>query len=1120
MNKIPPSPASARTRVNRCALVSLVVGTALGLVACGGGREEAATTATESVALNVVVRSDDPSVRTSGGFEASEAYLSSSRRILRSTGPAAEARIALAAPRAGFYELYAWWPQVAEGAGEALVTVRHAGGETQLRVDQRSLGGQWNSLGLFELPAGRGAEVIWRAAGAAPVLVDAVRFQYVGEQRPDLGFAASEVGVGLKDHAFQGRVHAHGGTAPYRYEFAAGRLPDGVVLDRATGELSGTPALPGSYGFTVRVSDAKGQQAAQELTLVVEESIDLEPVRTPATAEIGAGGTGGRRRAQSLGAGTTNSVDGLLSAIAATPEGEWRKVNQNLYSDVWAPASLRPLYGSGNPTPSKIIGAWSSFAWDSNRNLLILYGGGHANYRGNDVYLWRASTQMWERGALPSEMVQDALGNWNAIDGADRAPASAHTYDNALFLPVIDRILMVGGAADANGGHYMRQHTATTSRKTGAYLFNPAMAHPDKVGGSTGSHVRRVAPYPEVVGGNMWSNRDMYLNPTTPPPPSEAFVNGCTGSAVEGGKDVAFIRTTSAVYKYTIHDLADPSADTWQKVGIYYNGPGSKAVCSYDAERRILVRTGSQATPFVYWNLATPATNNRDVNVKPADPGGELTNLLASNAIAIADCGLDFDPVRREHKLWCGGGHVWSLKAPETLGATGWTVTRQPQPAQDVPNASVGTGVLGKWKYIESLDVFMALQDSVQGNVWIYKPVGWRMPGGGTPNAAPTVQLTEPTDGASFVGGTPIVITAQAADSDGSIARVEFFHGATKIGEDDSAPYSFTWHGAPVGSVSLSVRAVDNQGSQASAGPITVTVTSPPPANVPPSVSISAPTHGSVHPFGQPIVLQASAADSDGSVSTVEFFRGTTKLGEATTAPYQFSWAGAPLGSSTLTAVATDDDGAQTTSSPVTIQVQPAGSSPTTVVLRRGLDGYAGVAETYLSTYHQNTVFGASVSMQDQSANYSILMRFAIFQSEGGPVPDGATIQSARLSIYKASSYDMNYGVYRMLKPWPESSATWNVGMPGVPWSVAGANGAGSDFAAAADATAAIGFSAGWLTFDLTSAVQQMSGTVPLVNHGWRVKGITGNAANLKKFHTSEYAADPALRPRLEVSFQ
>jgi len=86
-------------------------------------------------------------------------------------------------------------------------------------------------------------------------------------------------------------------------------------------------------------------------------------------------------------------------------------------------------------------------------------------------------------------------------------------------------------------------------------------------------------------------------------------------------------------------------------------------------------------------------------------------------------------------------------------------------------------------------------------------------------------------------------------------------------------------------------------------------------------------------------VLQASASDSDGSVAKVEFFSGSTKLGEDTSAPYQLSWKPVGIGILSLKAVATDDDGATTTSDAITVTVlgvvviptpsAPAPSAPT-----------------------------------------------------------------------------------------------------------------------------------------------------------------------------------------------
>ena len=38
-------------------------------------------------------------------------------------------------------------------------------------------------------------------------------------------------------------------------------------------------------------------------------------------------------------------------------------------------------------------------------------------------------------------------------------------------------------------------------------------------------------------------------------------------------------------------------------------------------------------------------------------------------------------------------------------------------------------------------------------------------------------------------------LAATASDADGTVTKVEFFNGAAKLGEDTTAPYSFTWSG-------------------------------------------------------------------------------------------------------------------------------------------------------------------------------------------------------------------------------------------------------------------------------------------------------------------------------------
>ena len=88
----------------------------------------------------------------------------------------------------------------------------------------------------------------------------------------------------------------------------------------------------------------------------------------------------------------------------------------------------------------------------------------------------------------------------------------------------------------------------------------------------------------------------------------------------------------------------------------------------------------------------------------------------------------------------------------------------------------------------------------------------------------------------------------------------------------------------------------------------------------PPTVSLTAPAQDSEFTSPGSIQITASAFDSS-AVAKVEFYRGTTKLGEDTSAPFTFDWINPGPGVHELTAVATDDDGDSAASAPVDIRV-------------------------------------------------------------------------------------------------------------------------------------------------------------------------------------------------------
>jgi hypothetical protein len=189
------------------------------------------------------------------------------------------------------------------------------------------------------------------------------------------------------------------------------------------------------------------------------------------------------------------------------------------------------------------------------------------------------------------------------------------------------------------------------------------------------------------------------------------------------------------------------------------------------------------------------------------------------------------------------------------------------------------------------------------------------------PGTPPTVAITAPVEGTTFNAPATVSITADANDTDGTITKVEFFNGATKLGEDLDAPYAYNWTTVPQGSYTLTAKVTDNFGLTATSAPVNISVG--PPNTIAPTVAITAPANNANFIAPASVSIAADAVDSDGTVTKVEFFNGATKLGEDTEAPYLFTWTNVPAGSYVLTAKATDNLTATTTSAPVTITVNP-----------------------------------------------------------------------------------------------------------------------------------------------------------------------------------------------------
>jgi hypothetical protein len=152
-------------------------------------------------------------------------------------------------------------------------------------------------------------------------------------------------------------------------------------------------------------------------------------------------------------------------------------------------------------------------------------------------------------------------------------------------------------------------------------------------------------------------------------------------------------------------------------------------------------------------------------------------------------------------------------------------------------------------------------------------------------NQPPTVTLTQPTTGSSFPAGSNIGLAATAADSNGTVQRVEFYAGNTLIATDTTSPYTGAWNNVTAGNYVLVARAFDNAGAFTNSTPVDVTVT----PNTGPSI-VAAPAALNVPENGtNTVALQLSQQPAGNVTVTVARTTGDTDLTVAAPATRTFT---------------------------------------------------------------------------------------------------------------------------------------------------------------------------------------------------------------------------------------
>lgn len=432
------------------------------------------------------------------------------------------------------------------------------------------------------------------------------------------------------------------------------------------------------------------------------------------------------------GTAQAQSLDYLRGLLAATPDGGWVKANTTTWGSSWATgaAAVDPTLELG--ATRNIVHAWSSVAWDSNRNNLMLWGGGHSNYAGNEMFIWEGSTGAWTRGSLPSRVESVPLSvspdprTRLVVD--DAAPQSAHTYEGNLFLRNNDMFVTLGGPVYNAAGRFQVRDDQGNLVTAGPWMFDPRKADANKVGGTTGSGYDRSS-----LGGEMWTNRGGGWLDVIGTGQND-LVNNSTAYRNENGKDVVYVTNKpgawSVLYKYTVGDVRNGGLDTWELVGVpSYQAKSGESSATIDERHNLFVNTAPHRDTvadfdLAVFNLATQGPRNFDtaVNLVMAD-GSDFT---ITKEFAIEYAGVDGGLW-----LWDGRdrGTLYRTEATYNLDgtlATTWEVEQVRSTTTAQPDGNFRFGVYGKWQYVDALGAFVALDeyntDTNDAGVWFYKP--------------------------------------------------------------------------------------------------------------------------------------------------------------------------------------------------------------------------------------------------------------------------------------------------------------------------------------------------------------------------------------------------------------
>jgi len=374
------------------------------------------------------------------------------------------------------------------------------------------------------------------------------------------------------------------------------------------------------------------------------------------------------------------SAPKLMAAIHALKPGHWLEIPGSemvrVQVDACKSTAVTNAYerigtGAAGCNPDGIM-AYSGGVYDTRRHRLIVWGGGHSAYAGNELYAFDVVGSRWMRLTDPSPPLLEYEFDKNAKKSIPvsppwhdtnypPAPVSVHSYDQMEYLPEQSLLFSAGGSTFSGSGYA----TALT------WLFD--LAKSDTSGWS------QAEPMPKDKGLYEYNMSTAY-DPVSKKVIMRGYVRGGT---------------------------FDPVAKSWKVGNATLPTRKIGTVGELDPKRRKLVLIGQGSAE----QYAVSSTGE----LGPPEP------LAATGDKEIEQCyapGFVYDAKADRLVAWCAKGDVYSLDLERRV----WT--RHSAKSDVVPGDPGNTpqirGTFGRFRYMPEYNAYIVVNGTRQ-NVFVYR---------------------------------------------------------------------------------------------------------------------------------------------------------------------------------------------------------------------------------------------------------------------------------------------------------------------------------------------------------------------------------------------------------------